>query len=999
MPLNQITLISTLSSRFYFHFDLELFSDKKDAFLELSLDSVLDPEKRNVIRYEFKEAGLQNIVDKIPLSGLESGPYVFALCLKDSLSNKVLDANSFPVEIVLEVDPMMDFLFDFEILSLAASDKKGLECKALIKNLGRSGWGDDSPLVDLSFLFIPRNAESSSLPIRIDLPNSLALGSGQVAEVTLTSSRRPNIGGVYEFILQPLINKEEVPFSSLNTESCCLYFSGAQSDHRAQINVSSYQIKLGKYLLMEGRVKNIGSLDWYFGAEVMNPTLLGFMLRRSSEEGEKVFAEFRFKPDDLWCKSGESFDFSATFESKEVIEGPFVVSIDMLIERAYWFREFESVVVDQVFDDKLNVPAPSLNQIKEKSSYFDKIIDNEIVESVYVVAPSLPLFDRESGGLRMFEFLRLLKSESRRVVYFYESNGIAGDVSLYLKALSDLGVEVVADIKAAILEKEFSPELVLVNTWACIERYLPDLKKAFPSALFLGDMVDLHWVRERRAIDSGLSDLSLIEWESRQEREKAAYNSCDMVIAVTDEDRVSLLAECPSARTVIVSNIHTLRNMDNNSPAKESPRALFVGHFRHTPNVSACLKAVQIIQAYNESHDLKISIDIIGDNAPLEIQRLDNGLDVCVHGYVPDLSTFEKEASFFLAPIQFGAGIKGKVCEAIASGLPLILSDIANEGINLVHREEAYVANHLGEYVSGIEYVLENPKRKNAMVNASRDKLDRLVSKSAITPIVNNLISVARVTIAVVTYNNAMLLEKCLNSIFELTNYPSFKVFVYSNACSDGTKAVLDRFKANFGDKFEYFIGDENEFFVRPNNFIINECIPDDVVLLNNDVEILDPYWLCELNYSSYMAPWVGASGCLVLGEDGKILEAGAKMSLDGMGANLGRGDSPENPAYNRLQYVDYVSGCCLYMKRSSIDLIGALDDDFHPMYYEDAAWQFSLKLKGLKTVYTPRTRILHKEGSSAGRDVNSGMKKYQILNREKFKAKFSKFNVNFKCD
>jgi GT2 family glycosyltransferase len=128
----------------------------------------------------------------------------------------------------------------------------------------------------------------------------------------------------------------------------------------------------------------------------------------------------------------------------------------------------------------------------------------------------------------------------------------------------------------------------------------------------------------------------------------------------------------------------------------------------------------------------------------------------------------------------------------------------------------------------------------------------------------------------------------------------------------------------------------------------------------------------------------------MVLDQDGKISEAGAKMNEDGIGFNLGRGDSPDNPAHNQVKYVDYVSGCCLYMKRSSIDLIGSLDEDFHPMYYEDSAWQFKLRNEGYKTVYTPRTRIIHKEGSSAGTDLNTGMKKFQAINREKFKKKFS---------
>jgi GT2 family glycosyltransferase len=79
-----------------------------------------------------------------------------------------------------------------------------------------------------------------------------------------------------------------------------------------------------------------------------------------------------------------------------------------------------------------------------------------------------------------------------------------------------------------------------------------------------------------------------------------------------------------------------------------------------------------------------------------------------------------------------------------------------------------------------------------------------------------------------------------------------------------------------------------------------------------------------------------------------------------------------------------------MYMRRDVIKKIGALDDDFHPMYYEDAAWHYKAHKVGLKTIYTPWCVTVHKEGSTAGTDLSKGMKRYQEINRAKFLTKFS---------
>lgn len=977
MPFDfDINVNSFYFSRFFFHYNLDVLLGLAGASLELKLVSKLEPEKRNVFSYSFQEEGTRVLVDKIPLTGLSAGIYDFSLRLSSTRDKDLVIFREYPVELIPEVDPMMDYLYDFHLLSSTLSNKKGANIRALLKNLGQSSWGIDSSPLSVSLKYIKENTEH-------DFPVSehVILGRGEVMELNLKSDQVPNEKGIYELLINLKLGEQELPFSREDESAYLAYFYGTSSKEEVKIQVSKYELRGGRYLLIKGRVENTGEVDWYMDPDVKNPVLLGFKIRQEKTQSSEAIEEFRFRPEVPWVKSGDGFDFEVSYELKNIFLNKFIVSVDMLVEGSHWFREYEDHSCEIEIDPRKR---QAENSSKEESS--TKSIKN--INSILLVSPSLPLYDREAGGMRLLEIIKCFRSNGARVVFFYENTGIAADHTPYLKALEDLGVEHCSDLKGVLFNTEFSPDMVYISTWGCIEKYVESLRESFKDALLVGDMIDLHWKREERAFAQGILTDGEKDLLERKEREKRAYLSCDKVIVVTEDDRKNLLEECPGLSVLVISTIHRLREICFNQASLESLKALFIGHFRHLPNVSACMEAVRVVKEFNKNSERKLQLDIIGDNAPEEILKLDDKEEIFVRGFVPDLSEYEKKASFFLAPITYGAGIKGKICEAIAAGLPVITSELGNEGIGLVHKKEGIIAGDLKEYIEGINYLISDSDRTLELVKNARGRLENLFSIEAVRPVISNLTKPRPVTIAIVTYNQMGLLAKCLKSVFELSKYPDFEVVVVSNACEDATEALLKEFKIRYGAKFSYSLNEENEYFIRPNNWIISNSGDRDIILLNNDTEIIDANWISELNSAAYMAPWVGASGCMNIGIDGKILEAGAKMNKDGRGENLGRGQGADNPLYNELKYVDYVSGCCLYMKRCSINLVGALDEDFHPMYYEDAYWQFLLREKGLKTVYTPRTKIIHKEGSSAGTDLSQGMKKYQAINREKYVRK-----------
>jgi GT2 family glycosyltransferase len=187
----------------------------------------------------------------------------------------------------------------------------------------------------------------------------------------------------------------------------------------------------------------------------------------------------------------------------------------------------------------------------------------------------------------------------------------------------------------------------------------------------------------------------------------------------------------------------------------------------------------------------------------------------------------------------------------------------------------------------------------------------------------------------------------------------------------------------------DIFLSEENDYFVKPNNFLISHYPDRDVVMMNNDIEVLHEGWLANLVDAAYSSSIVAAAGGRLLDGNGLISEAGAEIYFDGTGRNMGRGLPDNHPSVLAFRSVGFVSGCLMYMRRDAIKVVGTLDETFHPMYFEDAAWNYRAHTLGLKTIYSPWVKAIHLEGSSAGTTPGYNMKRYQEINREKFIAQF----------
>jgi GT2 family glycosyltransferase len=621
-------------------------------------------------------------------------------------------------------------------------------------------------------------------------------------------------------------------------------------------------------------------------------------------------------------------------------------------------------------------------------------------------SPMAPDFDCSSGGNRLLQILKILKFDLEYNVWFL-CNGYNHHKHIDIVKKMNIPVFLPNIQKETYLNKYLKAasenNMVFDNaifSWYDIgNQYIDIVKSFFPNIKILVDSVDTHWVREQRGIDSGQLLMTQDNINHRKNIEKNVYSKANAIFAITEDDKKHIQKELGYGYNIkILSNIHDSKNI------KLGQHIIFIGNYNHGPNVEAVKKTINIYTKFQTTKTYKSlknkpKLLIAGPHLDESIQQeIKNIPQIQYLGQLDNLNDLYEKSCLMIAPLFWGAGIKGKICDAGMCGLPILTSEIGNEGIKFIHRQNALITNSEEGFVEELEYFFSlSAKQKSNLGQSVQKHLSQIVSKTSANNILKHSLQDKHIVISIVTYNQPEKLEKCLDTILEKTKYSNYNIVITDNGITDQSEYIKNRFNT---DKIIYIKNYTNEYFIIPNNKIINDVKyqSSDVLLINDDIEILDNYWLNYLYSSAYSADYIAAAGGKTLYPNGKLAEAGAELYSDGTGRNKGRHQDANDPQFNIPHYTGYCSGCLLYMRRDAIEKLGSLSEKLDKMYYEDSEWQYRAHVHGLKTIYEPRCIAIHHEGSSSGTDITKGMKKYQEINRVKF-LKLMRDQTNLKIE
>jgi O-antigen biosynthesis protein len=241
-----------------------------------------------------------------------------------------------------------------------------------------------------------------------------------------------------------------------------------------------------------------------------------------------------------------------------------------------------------------------------------------------------------------------------------------------------------------------------------------------------------------------------------------------------------------------------------------------------------------------------------------------------------------------------------------------------------------------------------------------------------------------RASIVIPALNEVNHTFNCLRTLLREVDLDETEIIVVNNGSTDETGRVLDYLK----DFVRVIHNPDNFGFVRACNQGAEIAAGEYVVFLNNDT-IVQRGWLAHLIETADKDAAVGAVGSMLIYPDGSLQEAGGIVWRDGKASHYGWGEHPEDPKFNVAREVDYCSAAALLVRRDLFSELGGFDERYSPAYYEDTDLCFDIRSLGFKVVYQPLARVVHDEGATAGTDLHSGFKRYQVTNRVTFTEKW----------
>ncbi len=219
--------------------------------------------------------------------------------------------------------------------------------------------------------------------------------------------------------------------------------------------------------------------------------------------------------------------------------------------------------------------------------------------------------------------------------------------------------------------------------------------------------------------------------------------------------------------------------------------------------------------------------------------------------------------------------------------------------------------------------------------------------------------------VIVLTWNGKEDTLECLRSL-QGVSYPRWKVVVVDNASADGTVQAV---KAEFPD-IEILVNETNLRYAGGNNQGILYALDhgaDAVLLLNNDT-IVDPGFLSELVRVLMLDEMNGIIGPKILyySDPRRIWYAGGKIDRwQGWISHIGIREI-DRGQYNAMTATEYVTGCCMLVKRKVIERCGMLDESYF-IYGEDVDWCLRAFREGYRIIFQPQARVWHKISASSG--------------------------------
>ena len=337
------------------------------------------------------------------------------------------------------------------------------------------------------------------------------------------------------------------------------------------------------------------------------------------------------------------------------------------------------------------------------------------MKKVLVIGYVWPEPNSSAAGYHILSIMRLFKQQNWQIEFATPSQPTEHMINLAEEGISSQSISLNCDSFDSYI-KEFQPDIVLFDRFMMEEQFGWRVEKNCPDALKILDTEDLQCLRQARhsAFKAG-RELSQDDLFSElAQREIAAILRCDLSLIISSFE-MELLVDTFKVDTHLLHYLPIMVDLSTlpskTLPFRDRKHFMTIGNFRHAPNWDAVLYLQEIWPLIRKQLP-DAELHIYGAYPPPKATVLNNPkTGFLIKGWAENALTTMEQYRLCLAPLRFGAGIKGKLVDAMISQTPSITTSVGSEGMHQKLHTESWpgvVADHTTEFANAAVKLYNN---------------------------------------------------------------------------------------------------------------------------------------------------------------------------------------------------------------------------------------------------------------------------------------------------
>lgn len=341
-----------------------------------------------------------------------------------------------------------------------------------------------------------------------------------------------------------------------------------------------------------------------------------------------------------------------------------------------------------------------------------------------------------AAGSRMMQLIEAFQSFNYKITFASTCAKHDNAFDLNLLDIQQVSIEVNNASFDEFL-KELNPGIVVFDRFMVEEQFGWRVSEYCPDALKILDTEDLHCLRKGRETalkDEALFDKSYL-FNEVSKREIASVYRCDLSLIISEEE-IEILKNQFKVSEHLLYYLPFLTDSISADKKKKLPKIkerehfISVGNFIHAPNYDALMFLKYEIWPLIRKKLPQVEMHVYGAYASEKVHQLNNKKEgFIIKGFVDDVNQVMKYAKVCLAPLRFGAGLKGKLIDAMLNGTPCVMTTIAAEGMFGGFEPNGFIADDPQKFADKAlelytDKIFWNGKQKNGFIvmNARFDK-------------------------------------------------------------------------------------------------------------------------------------------------------------------------------------------------------------------------------------------------------------------------------------